>query len=287
MKNSLSIDLEDWYHPEFVRHHIQLNPIPQIEESISSILKLFKKYDIKVTFFVLGEIAKKHSNLIKKIHANGHEIACHSMYHIPIGDLGYKRLSTDIKEFKKIIKSILGEDFNIYGFRAPTCSINENNSEYFYKCLINNNFIYDSSLVPTKFFYYGVRNTPLKIYKPNIKNLNLNDRKSKIIEVPLSITKILNLKVPICGGFYFRLIPYTLYKILLKKINSRNTPFFIYIHPWEVYPKTFRVKEMNPIKYFVTYYGIKRNLNKIERLLEDFQFDTIKNIIKNYFFDVY
>ena len=33
IKNALSIDLEDWYHPEFVRNHIRFTPKPQIVDS--------------------------------------------------------------------------------------------------------------------------------------------------------------------------------------------------------------------------------------------------------------
>jgi len=56
-------------------------------------------------------------------------------------------------------------------------------------------------------------------------------------------------------------------------------PFIIYFHPWEIYPKTYRVKKIGIIKYFITYYGIKTALKKIEKLIQDFKFGTVKDVI--------
>lgn len=279
IKNALSIDLEDWYHPEFVRKRILFNPKSQIIDSTTKIIKLLKKYNIKATFFVLGEIAKKKPQLIKTIYHNGHEIASHGMSHIPLWHLNYHEFNKELIVFKEIIKNILGKNINIYGFRAPTFSIN-NRTKYALKTLIKNEYLYDSSIVPTKFFYYGLNKAPRSIYRPNLDNPSLNDNNSKIIEFPLTVIDFGKISIPISGGFYLRVFPYFIYKFLLKRINKKKKPFIIYFHPWETYINTFRVKDIGIIKYFVTYYRIKNALKKIEKLIQDFKFGTVKDVIK-------
>ena len=45
------------------------------------ILRTLKKYDAKATFFVLGWVAKRSPQLVRDIHAAGHEVACHGLTH--------------------------------------------------------------------------------------------------------------------------------------------------------------------------------------------------------------
>lgn len=279
MKNALSIDLEDWYHPELIKKYIRDAPKPQIVNSTVKILQLLDKYEIKATFFILGEIAKKFPNLIKEIHNKGHEIASHGMSHVPLWDLDYLKLNKELKDFNYLIKKILGPKIKIEGFRAPMFSL-DNNTNYALKCLIKNNYSYDSSIFPSKIFFYGVKNAPTSIYRPKISELTQIDKQSKIIEFPLSVINFKNLKIPISGGFYLRLFPYFVYHTLLKIINKNNKPFIIYFHPWEILPETFRVKTTNLFNYFITYIGINNCFKKIEKLLQDFEFVPIRNIIK-------
>ena len=41
-KNALSIDLEDWFHPEFVRKHVKHNPKSQILDSTKHIINFIR-----------------------------------------------------------------------------------------------------------------------------------------------------------------------------------------------------------------------------------------------------
>ena len=278
IKNALSIDLEDWYHPEFIRKHISINRNAQIVKSTQIILELLDKYGIKATFFILGDIAKRHPELIRNIYDKDHEIASHGMNHTPLNYLSYNELNQHLYKFKKIVTDILDKEVKIYGFRAPTFSIN-NQTTYALKCLVKNAYLYDSSVVPTNFFYYGLNNAPRGIYKPNLNNLTLKDSKSKLIEFPITVIGFGKLRIPISGGFFLRIFPYFIYKTLLLRINRKKRPFIIYFHPWEIYSKTFRINKIGILKYFITYYGIKSALKKVEKLLRDFKFGTVKEVI--------
>jgi peptidoglycan/xylan/chitin deacetylase (PgdA/CDA1 family) len=115
MINALTIDLEDWYHPEFVRNHCKERKHPQITHSTKRVLTLLNKHDLKATFFVLGDIIKNHPKLLEEIYSNGHEIASHGISHLPLWELNYDKLQDEIQEFIQLIKNILGDQIRIEG----------------------------------------------------------------------------------------------------------------------------------------------------------------------------
>ncbi len=279
MKNALSIDVEDWYHPEFVRKKVRESPKPQINESIDIILNLLKKYDVKATFFVVGEIIVKNPSLLHKIYDNGHEIGFHGMTHKPLWYLNPKDFDEELKKFKTLVQKIIGNGIKIFGFRAPSCSLNKN-TKFALKSLVSNDYVYDSSILPMNLFKMGYSNTPRLVYRPKINNPRYNDENSKLIEFPLTTYQILKFQFPIYGGFFFRVMPYFIFKTLLNNINSKNQSFLLYFHPWEFYNETFRVKNVDPIRYFITYFGISRLIHKFEKLLRDFEFESISYILK-------
>jgi hypothetical protein len=45
--------------------------------------------------------------------------------------------------------------------------------------------------------------------------------------------KIFGTNLPVCGGGYFRLLPYTIIKYALKRINTEGSPAIVYMHPYE------------------------------------------------------
>ena len=279
IKNALSIDLEDWYHPEFVRNKITRKKVPQINRSTKKILDLLEKYDVRATFFILGEIAERHPSLLKNIHAKGHEIACHGFKHLPLWNLTTQEFKNDISKFREVISRTLGDKIKIHGFRAPTFSMDQTTIE-FLKCLTDLNFKYDSSVFPVKTGMYGTRDAPLDVYRPNLRDLTKKSEKVKLIEFPLTVLKLGCLKIPVSGGFYLRVFPYFIYKRILKSINRQNRPFLIYFHPWETHPSTPRVSGIGLKKHIITYYGINSCLKKIEKLIQDFKFEPLIDIIR-------
>ena len=50
-------------------------------EDIDSILKTLKDNNVRATFFVLGEWARKYPDIIKRMVADGHDVANHSDTH--------------------------------------------------------------------------------------------------------------------------------------------------------------------------------------------------------------
>jgi len=91
------------------------------------ILEVLNKYDIKATFFLVGNMAESQRDLVKKIHKSGHSIGNHSYSH----NVRYKNFSpeyfvNDIKRNDALLKDILGKDFKTNLVRFPGGSFNLN-----------------------------------------------------------------------------------------------------------------------------------------------------------------
>lgn len=67
------------------------------------------------------------------------------------------------------------------------------------------------------------------------------------------------------GGFFFRILPYPIFKLLLKPTS------IFWIHPWELDPDQPRIKV--PLKYKRHYWGLKGVEEKLKRLLSEYTFD--------------
>ena len=75
-----------------------------------------------------------------------------------------------------------------------------------------------------------------------------------------------------------RIYPYKLTKAALKESAVNGLPGMFYVHPWELDPKHPRVKL--GLKPFITHYSrLGSTVPKIKKLLNDFQFTTVRQAI--------
>src|SRR3990172_5309902 len=96
--NALAIDVEDWYHPELVRNHVDLTNVDgRVWESVPIILDLLIKHEVKATFFILGEVARRFPEIVRQIDREGHELGCHGMSHRTLGGLGEEGVREEIQ----------------------------------------------------------------------------------------------------------------------------------------------------------------------------------------------
>jgi polysaccharide deacetylase family protein (PEP-CTERM system associated) len=274
MNNALSIDLEFWYSPELLRNRINYIDRDFIEDMTNPLLDLLSKNNTKATFFVLGEVAEKYPLVIKKIYDEGHEIASHSFSHRPLYEMERFEFESEIKKSIAVLEKITME--RPVGFRAPTFSL-DNSTRWALDVLINHGFKYDSSIFPIETRLYGVKNSPLGIYRPQLDNITQKDPNGKIIEFPMTVFEKI-VRIPVSGGFYFRFIPYLIFKSLLKNIN-KTRPGIIYLHPWETYKLTPRL-DLPIMSRFITYYGINSTMKKLSILLRDFSFKPVRDILE-------
>lgn len=84
------------------------------------ILDILKERDIKATFFVIGNMAEKNPEMLKRVYNEGHTISNHTYSHsYPYIYDNPQNLSNDILQWEKTIREILGQDFHSDVFRFP------------------------------------------------------------------------------------------------------------------------------------------------------------------------
>lgn len=86
-------------------------------EDIDDILEILDKYEVKATFFVVGDWVRKYPEVVKKIDAKGHDIGNHSNKHAHMNQMNKEAIKKDIQQAHSAIRQVIGKDINL--FRAP------------------------------------------------------------------------------------------------------------------------------------------------------------------------
>lgn len=274
--NALTIDVEEWYHPELVRAHVpEVGRTPRLAGALAPILDLLRARSTKATFFVLGDVVRRDPGLVLALHREGHEIASHGMSHRPLWDLDAEGLRRELREFRQVVAAI-DPSIRVRGYRAPTFSVDARTS-WALSVLADEGFDYDSSVFPFKNHVYGVAGAPLAPYRPDPADLTRHSDSGPLLEFPLSVLQFAGARLPVSGGFYLRALPYPVLRRALRRIG-RERSFVIYCHPWEFDAETPR-QELPAVDRWITYTGVRGGLGKLARLLDDFSFTRADEVL--------
>jgi len=270
-KHILTIDCEDFLSlPAFDNYKSSIDWDKLINKQINLILNmLYSANDTKATFFIVGEIAYRNPQLIKKIAEKGHHIGSHSNTHTQIYKLSKSEFESDLKKSIFNIENATKKKVNCY--RAPIWSYKKD-MLWFWDILKQNNIICDSSVFPISKHLFG---------DPKAKRF-INKNHSGIVEIPPSTFKVFGLNFPFSGGIYFRFIPFFIIRIFMKRISKKyNQPIVMYFHPWELDSNLLRIKHISVFYKFILYYNTSKSMNKLSRLLNEFHFTSIDNFLKS------
>ena len=212
----LGIDLED------VRDHIPGGSRYQdrLGFNVERILRFLDDHQTKATFFTVGLVARRLPGLIKTIADEGHELASHSDRHVQLNKLTPEEFSSDLKRSIDALEHVTSD--RVSGFRAPTFSLIPS-CEWAYDALVDNNLLYSSSVLAAKnplFGWPGFGTRPRRM-RPGL------------VEIPVSLHRAPLPRVPLLGGVYLRVLPFSLTRISLFRHN-RELPVTSYIHPYDI-----------------------------------------------------
>jgi polysaccharide deacetylase family protein (PEP-CTERM system associated) len=273
MNNILTFDVEDWYHPHLVSSSVAGTgaPASRLAGPMRRILQLLKESGNRATFFVLGCIAETLPELVLSIRDAGHEVASHGHGHRLVYGLTRDEFTEDLARSKRSIEGILKEP--VLGYRAPTWSLNDRTRWVFDELAVQG-FLYDSSLFPFKTYLYGSNQNARFARRMEIES------GYPLIETPPSVLRVLGMRVPFCGGFYFRVLPYRFIRAAVRSINRKEKePVMLYLHPWELDPEQPKPIGFRPGR-FIQYHGIGKTESKLRRLLADFRFVSIRDFLR-------
>ena len=271
--NALTIDVEDYFQVSAFAPYIARSDWERrecrVERNVDRILAMLDERDTKATFFTLGWIAQRYPQLVRRIAAQGHEVASHGYGHERASDLSEQAFSVDIESAKKILEDLTG--MAVTGYRAPSFSIGRANL-WAFDCLARAGYRYSSSIYPIRHDHYGMPDWPRFAHK-------INDA---LIEVPITTLRMFSRNLPSSGGGYFRLLPYAVSRWMLQRVNRQEQESAIfYFHPWEIDVGQPRIAGIDNKTRFRHYLNIGRMEARLARLLADFRWGRMDNIFLN------
>lgn len=275
MFHAFSIDVEDWY--QGLEIPIQKWPAyeQRVHHSMSILLELLQKHNLRVTCFILGKLAEEHPSLVKQIHRAGHEIATHGYSHKKVYSLTPKSFRNELRHSIALLEDLTGE--KVIGHRAAYFTITQD-SLWALDILAEEGILYDSSIYPVVNYRYGIANANrLPSYIP------LNNG-GKILEIPVSTVPLPKFNFPMGGGAYFRIYPYWFFQKSLQYLESKQEIFNMYLHPWELDPSHPVIRL--PFRVAAThYFNLKSTHRKLQALFSQFKFAPYKEVYKGWIED--
>lgn len=259
--NALTIDVEDYFQVSAFAPHIPRSDWAirecRVERNVDCILAMLDKHDTKGTFFTLGWLAERYPAVVRRIVDSGHELASHGYGHERASDQTPESFFADINLAKLILEDLSGHE--VKGYRAPSFSIGEKNL-WAFECLERAGYRYSSSIYPIRHDHYGMPNAPRHAHAIG-----------GLVEIPCTTLRFLNRNWPASGGGYFRLMPYSLSRWMIERINRVDQlPAVFYFHPWEVDTGQPRIPGISAKTRFRHYVNIHRMEQRLNRLLADF-----------------
>ncbi|MDD5673944.1 MAG: polysaccharide deacetylase family protein [Chitinivibrionales bacterium] len=243
----ISVDLDLWYHCRWASggphsrwpsaeaalqsFYGDKNP-PQLKRDftglVETILEIFDRFSLKATFFILGEMARRHPDAVKKIFRAGHEIASHGYNHVDAADLNEAELHDSVADSKKILEDCCG--CAVSGFRFPNLVYSKRE----FDMLQSQGYTYDSSVCFSRklFGKFGSLAPPLNNpYHPDVAD-PFRTGASGFWEIPIPVFPFLRL--PAGSGIATRLMGKTWSALALNRA-LKTGPALYYFHPFDLH----------------------------------------------------
>ena len=271
MTNVFSVDVEDYFHANVFSAAAPSSSWDRLESRVVAntdrVLDLLAETKVTGTFFVLGWVAERHPDLVRRIAAHGHELASHSYWHRQVFTLTPDEFREDLRRARGTIEAASG--CRVRGYRAPSFSI-VTRSLWALDVMIEEGYAYDASIFPVKHDRYGIPDAPRVAHR-------ITSAAGSLLEIPGTVVRRGPLSVPVGGG-YFRLLPYAVTRWAVATFNREVAqPAIFYVHPWEVDPDQPRlpVSAVNRVRH---YRGLGDTADRMRDLVRRFRFGPIAEV---------
>ena len=273
--NAFTIDVEDYFQVGAFAKTIPVSDWDKwefrAEAGTEKILQILEDAGgVKGTFFILGWVADKAPQLVKRIVESGHTVASHGFWHQLVYTQSEAEFREDVRTTRKMLQDLSGQP--VVSYRAPAFTITKK-TPWAHRVLVEEGYLYDSSVFPIHHDLHGNPDAPTRIHR-------IETEAGPLIEFPPAIVKVFGQNIPTGGGGYFRLFPFAITRRMLQSINTAGNPFVFYLHPWEVDPEQPRVPGA-PLKSRLRHYlNLKRTVSRLKRLLQTFSFAPMEEILR-------
>jgi peptidoglycan/xylan/chitin deacetylase (PgdA/CDA1 family) len=239
----ISVDLDEWYHcrwatgsprsrwkntSDFFRSHYGGDrPTGELVAPTRRILDLFKRHEVRASFFILGEVALFYPDLVREIAAAGHEIGCHGFHHTDIDLLGPDGFHRELEAGRKALTEVVGRAPT--GYRAPNLLLRD----YMIPILRDQGFRYDASVCTSRSLLgkdFGHTHVAVNPYRFRDR-FSAPEPGGDFAEIPLPTVPVLRL--PAATGILTRVlgITWTMWG-LSHALRTGDAQY--YFHPYEM-----------------------------------------------------
>jgi len=272
VKHHFTVDVEEYFHASALEPFcpppgwdgLERRSVPVMDR----LLDLLAARQVTATFFVLGWLARREPRLVRRIAAEGHEVASHGWDHRRVTHQSPREFRASVRDSRRLLEDQSGGV--VLGFRAPSFSIVPGR-EWALDILLEEGYRYDSSLFPVSQhpdYGYPCPRDPHWIRRPA----------GMLAEVPPTTLRVAGSNLPAAGGAYFRFLPYRFIQAAFRDSGRRGVPGTFYIHPWEFDPELPNVGAPGLTRLRMTG-GNRRNWDRVGRFLGEFRFDTVARTV--------
>lgn len=269
--NAMTVDVEDWFQVQAFAGVIapaEWDTLPRrVEANTERLLALLDAAGVRGTFFTLGWVAERHPALVRRIVEGGHELASHGYWHQRADTQTQAAFAEDVGGARKLLEDVGG--VAVAGYRAPTFSIGPRNP-WAWSVLAEQGYRYSSSVYPVRHDLYGAPDAPRFPHRP---------QPGGVLEIPMTTVRAGARNLPCSGGGFFRLLPYPLFRMGLRRFNaSESCAGLFYLHPWEIDPGQPVVRQARWRSRFRHRVNLAATEGRLVRLLRDFEWDRLDRV---------
>jgi polysaccharide deacetylase family protein (PEP-CTERM system associated) len=241
--NALTVEIEERWHAASGRRETE----PRAAAVVGRLLETLASTRARATFFVLGAAAERQPEIVRMIHAAGHELGCHGHVHKAVGSRTPAEFRSDLRQCRETLQDLAGTAVDAY--RAADFSVTPN-CRWALDVLIEEGFVFDSSIDPARHDRSGILATPVEPYP-------ISRPEGSLWELPPPVWP--SLSSP-------RLDLYALTRHGLRSANAAGRPFVVSVASWEF------DGQRGP-----------RTEERLRRLLADFSFAPVSEVLARWY----
>lgn len=276
VRHVFSIDVEEYFHVQAFEPYVDVQTWAgrqsRVEAGMETLLSLLADRGHTCTCFIVGWLAERQPQLVRRIAEAGHEVASHGYWHRRVDGMQPAQFREDLRRSKCVLEDVTGTV--VEGFRAPSFSVSLS-AAWMFEVMVEEGFRYDSSVFPAR---RPVRAIPDRLKRP----FTIDTASGALIELPLTTLTTFGLSLPAAGGNYLRQLPAALVAHAVRQYERDETSAMLYVHPWEVDADQPRLP-VPAITRMRHYRGLRSMQSKLETILGHHAFGSVRNVYPQHF----
>ena len=266
----LTVDVEDWFHlcghPRYGDPATWDGRPSRVAPAVDRILALLAPTRSRATFFVLGWVARKAPDVVRRIRDAGHEVGCHGDLHRRIFELTPEAFRSDLVRSRDTLQNLLG--VGVTSYRAPEWSMRTPDSPAL-SILVEEGFAIDSSLVDAP---------PLGVPGNPSRPVLIRTPSGPILEVPPLTGTFFLRRALWGGGVCSRMTRFSRVNAAVERSLAEGIPPVLYCHPWEFDDNHPPMRGLSVVERLVKFAGRRRTEERLKVWLSRHAFAPISSV---------